>query len=146
VLSPEKDDPVFTLSSKAVYGLTALVELALHQGAGPLQIGEIARRHGIPQHYLEQILSALRRGGYVRSFRGARGGYELARAAELITVEEILTQLDGPVAVLPTGTAGSSLHPFWQELERHVTSFLSLSLGDLARQHGATGPDADFMI
>jgi Rrf2 family cysteine metabolism transcriptional repressor len=137
---------LFTLSAKAVYGLTALVELALHHGAGPLQIGEIARRHAIPQHYLEQILSSLRRGGYVRSFRGARGGYELARAAETIAVGDVLAELDGPVGILPTGTAGGSLQPFWEELEDQVTRFLQRSLGDIARRFGTIGTDADFMI
>lgn len=137
---------MFTLSSKAIYGVTALVELALHQGSHPLQIGEIARRNDIPQHYLEQILSSLKRGGYVRSFRGARGGYELARPADSITLEEILTHLDGPVGIVPTGTGEGAFLPLWDELRSSISAVLARSLGDVARQSVASAPDADFII
>ena len=76
---------MFTLSAKAIYGVTAVVELAQHYRSGPIQIRDIASRHEIPQHYLEQILSTLKRSGLVRSYRGARGGYELTAPPDSIT-------------------------------------------------------------
>ena len=68
---------MFSLSAKGVYGLTALLDLAAHRSRPSVQIRDIAERHSIPQHYLEQILVALKKAGYVTSFRGAQGGYAL---------------------------------------------------------------------
>lgn len=80
-------------STRDSYGLQALVELARQRDGAPLQSREIAVRQGIPQAYLDQLLVALRRGGLVKSVRGAGGGYLLARPAETITVAECLRPL-----------------------------------------------------
>lgn len=62
-------------SSKTEYGLVALIELAgLYGSGGVLQVGEIATRQGIPDRYLEQMLTSLRRCGILRSIRGPKGG------------------------------------------------------------------------
>lgn len=81
------------LSTKCSYGLRAC--LALCRSQGRLSSSEIAEREGIPQRYLEQILSSLRQGGLVESTRGARGGYSLARPAEAITVADLVSCLEG---------------------------------------------------
>lgn len=81
------------LSTKSTYGLRAC--LALAKADGKLSSSEIAEREGIPQRYLEQILSALRQGGLVESMRGAKGGYSLARAADQITVADLVACLEG---------------------------------------------------
>lgn len=74
----------------------ALLELAaLPFGERWLQAGEIARRQGIPERYLEQMLIALRRGGLLRSLRGPRGGYQLTRPAGTITLAEVIACLEG---------------------------------------------------
>lgn len=81
------------LSTKSTYGLRAC--LALCKAEGKLSSSEIAEREGIPQRYLEQILSALRQGGLVESTRGAKGGYSLARSAEEITIADLVACLEG---------------------------------------------------
>jgi Rrf2 family protein len=79
------------------YGAHAVIELASHYGQGPLQCAEIAARQKIPEAYLDQLLSALRRVGIVRSSRGPHGGHELARDPRHLTLGEVVTALEGPV-------------------------------------------------
>uniref|UniRef100_A0A832M5D1 Rrf2 family transcriptional regulator n=1 Tax=Oscillatoriales cyanobacterium SpSt-402 TaxID=2282168 RepID=A0A832M5D1_9CYAN len=84
------------LSAKVEYALTALIELTGHSDPkNPLTINEISARHPIPERYLEQIFTLLRRGGVVQSQRGARGGYLLAREPWRITVLEVISLIEG---------------------------------------------------
>lgn len=86
-------------SAKTEYGLVALLELAgIHGQGGVLQVAEIAKRQGIPDRYLEQMLTSLRRGRILRSIRGPRGGYQLARLPAEIQVAEVVQCLEGEVA------------------------------------------------
>lgn len=82
--------------AKTTYGLLALLELAGVEARGErLHVGEIAARQAIPERYLEQMMASLRRGGLVRSVRGARGGYLLARPAAQITLADVISCLEG---------------------------------------------------
>jgi Rrf2 family protein len=83
-------------SAKTEYGLVALIELAgIHSSGGVLQVSEIAARQNIPERYLEQMLTSLRRGGILRSIRGPKGGYQLLRAPAEISVSEVVACLEG---------------------------------------------------
>jgi Rrf2 family protein len=83
-------------SAKTDYGLIALLELAsIHGQGGVLQVGEIASRQQIPDRYLEQMLTSLRRGQILRSIRGPRGGYQLTRSPSEIRVWEVVRCLEG---------------------------------------------------
>ncbi|NMG10904.1 Rrf2 family transcriptional regulator [Brasilonema sp. UFV-L1] len=84
------------LSCKSEYAILALLELAIHHQSGePLQIRQIAAQQNIPDRYLEQLLATLRRAGLVKSQRGSKGGYLLAREPWKITLFEILNCLEG---------------------------------------------------
>ncbi len=84
------------LSCKNEYALLALIELASHYPTGePLQIRQISAQQNIPDRYLEQLLATLRRGGLVRSQRGAKGGYVLAREPWKINLLEVMQCLEG---------------------------------------------------
>lgn len=84
------------LSCKTEYAVLALLELAAHyREAEPLQIRQIAAQQNIPDRYLEQLLATLRRGGLVKSQRGAKGGYLLAREPWEITLLEVVSCLEG---------------------------------------------------
>ncbi|MFN4178882.1 MAG: RrF2 family transcriptional regulator [Armatimonadota bacterium] len=85
------------VSTRAWYGLMAMVELGLRERQGRVQVREISESQGIPEEYLEQLMLALKRAGLVRSQRGVRGGYILARSASQITIREILEALEGPI-------------------------------------------------
>jgi Rrf2 family protein len=84
------------LSCKSEYAILALLELAVqHQSGEPLQIRQISMQQNIPERYLEQLLAMLRRGGLVKSLRGSKGGYLLARDPWKITVFEVLACVEG---------------------------------------------------
>jgi Rrf2 family cysteine metabolism transcriptional repressor len=86
-------------SSQVRAGLRAGVTLGLREGAGPVSVREMAGDVGVSEHYLEQVMTQLRRAGLVQATRGASGGYELARAAADLRLLDFLRALDG----LPDG-------------------------------------------
>ncbi|CAB4346846.1 unannotated protein [freshwater metagenome] len=88
---------MISITTKSPYAVAALTELARSPDQ-PIPVGEIARRREIPAQFLEQLVATLRRGGVLRSQRGVKGGYTLARAADEITVLEVVELLDGPLA------------------------------------------------
>jgi Rrf2 family protein len=88
---------MISITTKSPYALSALVELHRHGHDGPVPIAELARRREIPVQFLEQLFATLRRAGIVRSQRGVKGGYTLARPADEITVIELVEVLDGPL-------------------------------------------------
>lgn len=83
------------LSTRSTYGMRALVELALAQGQTPVSAALIAKRQLLSVAYLEQLLHRLKKQGVVRSVRGPRGGYVLAKGPRLITMGEVVRVLDG---------------------------------------------------
>ena len=84
------------LSSKSEYALLALLELGRHYASSePLQIRQIATQQNIPDRYLEQLLATLRRAGLVRSQRGAKGGYLLARPPWQVTLYDVVSCIEG---------------------------------------------------
>jgi Rrf2 family cysteine metabolism transcriptional repressor len=87
--------PMLLFTSKVEYALRAVVDLAARPDNGATQSREIATRQGIPESYLDQLLSALRRAGLVRSTRGAAGGYTLAKPPHAITVGDVIRAFDG---------------------------------------------------
>ena len=92
--------------AKTSYGIAALMELAgLHASGEVLQVAEISARQGIPERYLEQMMTSLRRGGLLRSQRGPRGGYQLTRSPEAISLAEVIHCLEGDPTASPSEPA-----------------------------------------
>jgi Rrf2 family protein len=87
---------VISITSKSRYAVVAMAELA-RSGDSPVPVKELAERRGIPDQFLEQLFSTLRRDGLLASHRGSKGGYTLGRPAEEITVLEVVQALDGKV-------------------------------------------------
>ncbi|MHC4186886.1 MAG: RrF2 family transcriptional regulator [Planctomycetota bacterium] len=85
------------LSTRARYGIRAMLELAQNEGKGPMQIKRIGQHQEISVKYLEQLLAILKSGGFVRSIRGAKGGYMLAEAADKIRLSNVFNCLEGPL-------------------------------------------------
>lgn len=119
------------ISTKGVYGLTAMYELSKHDKKTPMQIKEISSNANIPQNYLEQLLSKLRRAELVTSIRGARGGYILAREAEDILVKDILIALEGDLKVVDSKTKSPVLNIFFDEAKENTKKIFDLSLAKL---------------
>ena len=92
--------------AKTSYGIAALMELAGVYASGEvLQVAEIAARQSIPERYLEQMMTSLRRGGLLRSLRGPRGGYQLTRSPDAVTLAEVIHCLEGDPAASPSEPA-----------------------------------------
>ena len=85
------------LSTRGRYGTRMMLDLAQHQGEGPVQIGDIAKRQDISVKYLEQLIIPLKKASYINSIRGPRGGHMLAISPEKITVGEIVKILEGGI-------------------------------------------------
>jgi Rrf2 family protein len=85
------------ISTKGRYGLRAMIDLASHGRNGtPVFLSEIAKRQDVSEKYLEHIFSALQKGGIVKAQRGRKGGYLLSHTADQITLNDILSVLEGP--------------------------------------------------
>jgi len=88
------------LSTKGRYGLRAMLDLAINSAGDHVSLYNIAERQGISENYLEQVFSALRKAGLVRSVKGAQGGYILAEQPSKTTVGTILRALEGDLSVV----------------------------------------------
>ncbi|QUH30755.1 RrF2 family transcriptional regulator [Vallitalea guaymasensis] len=83
------------LSTRGRYGLRAMVDLVVNSKETNISLKSISQRQGISMNYLEQIISVLKKSGYVKSVRGAKGGYSLAKSPKDISVGDILRALEG---------------------------------------------------
>jgi Rrf2 family protein len=131
---------------KGDYGVRALVELAHRYGEGPVQSAVIAHRQSIPEPYLDQLLTSLRRAGFIRSVRGPQGGHALIRDPHDLKLSEVIAALEGslaPIACLddPEGcrtTTSRCLKPVWQEIEAATIRVLeSVTIADIAERERA---------
>ncbi|WP_198306019.1 RrF2 family transcriptional regulator [Arcobacter vandammei] len=119
------------ISTKGVYGLAAMYELSRHTDDAPMQIRDISANASIPQNYLEQLLSKLRRAGLVTSIRGARGGYLLAKSPEDIKVVDILVALEDDLKIVDSKVDNPILDLFFGESKDKMKKIFDLSLSKL---------------
>jgi len=119
------------LTTRGRYAVTAMLDLALHEDAGPVSLGDIAARQDISLSYLEQLFARLRRSGVVLSTRGPGGGYRLNGGADEISVARIIDAVDEPVEYTRCGGSRDCqnherclTHDLWEELNEHVRSLL----------------------
>lgn len=127
------------LTTKGRYAVTAVLDLALHQGKGPVSLAAISERQDISLSYLEQLFSKLRRNGVVSSTRGPGGGYKLQREPEDITISDIIVAIDESCQVASCedteGCQGGYqclTHDLWQEISNEIRDFLDgISLAEV---------------
>lgn len=119
-------------SVKGKYGVAAIVELALHPKGEPVQIRHLSQVCGIPQNYLEQILVVLKREGFVKSFRGAQGGYILAKPASEISINNIIGCLEGPSQLVEGYCGCDTLTQFWADVDACIAKSLEKTIKELA--------------
>ena len=89
------------IAQKTRYALRSLLFLAEEQGGAPVQLSRIAETQRVPPKYLELIMLDLKKAGMVRSIRGPKGGYALAREPEEISFGEVVRVMEGPIALVP---------------------------------------------
>lgn len=130
------------LTTKGRYAVTAMLDLALHQDQGPINLADISERQGISLSYLEQLFARLRKHGLVASSRGPGGGYALGQTAAAISVSDVIRAVDESVDATRCGGQKNCqsddrclTHDLWEELSRQITGFLaSVSLEDLVQR------------
>ena len=132
------------LTTKGRFAVTAMLDLALHAGKGPVTLAGISARQKISLSYLEQLFGKLRRRKLVESVRGPGGGYNLARDARLVSVADIIRAVEEPLDSTQCGGRENChenqrcmTHDLWEELNTTVTGFLAgVTLAHLVeRQH-----------
>ncbi len=130
------------LTTKGRYAVTAILDLALHHGDGPITLADVANRQGISLSYLEQLFARLRKRTLVTSVRGPGGGYSLGREPEDISIAEVITAVDEVVDATRCGGKSNCqcdspclTHNLWNDLSTRIYSYLDdISLGDLMSQ------------
>lgn len=142
------------LSTKGRYGVAAMYDLALHYGQGPISLKSVAQRQGISEHYLEQLMGTLRKAGYVKSIRGAQGGYSLTKDPGQITVGNIICIMEGPIAPVDCLLSTDAGHDYcqragicvtrgvWAKVRDSINQVLdSITLADLCREEKFQGDE-----
>lgn len=127
------------LTTKGRFAVTAMLDLALNGGKGPVTLAGISRRQSISLSYLEQLFGKLRRRNLVDSVRGPGGGYTLARPVALLSVAEIIRAVDEPLDATQCGGRENCqeeqrcmTHELWSTLNDKMFEYLnSVKLSDL---------------
>lgn len=135
------------LTTKGRFAVTAMIDVALRQHAGPVTLAGIAERQKISLSYLEQLFGKLRRNHLVASTRGPGGGYTLAKPLVAVSVAEIISAVDEPLDATSCGGKGNChddhpcmTHHLWTSLNQRMHDYLrSVNLDDLVRQQRDTG-------
>jgi Rrf2 family transcriptional regulator, iron-sulfur cluster assembly transcription factor len=133
------------LTTKGRFAVTAMIDLALHHGSGPVTLAEISGRQKISLSYLEQLFGKLRRHHLVDSVRGPGGGYCLARDLAGLTVAEIILAVDEPIDATQCGGKENChddqkclTHDLWAALNDRIFDYLgSVSLRQLVEDYKA---------
>jgi Rrf2 family transcriptional regulator, iron-sulfur cluster assembly transcription factor len=133
------------LTTKGRFAVTAMVDLALRGGSGPVTLAEISSRQKISLSYLEQLFGKLRRHELVGSVRGPGGGYRLAKETGQISVAEIILAVDEPIDATQCGGKENCrdeekclTHDLWATLNERIFDYLgSVTLRQLVDTHRA---------
>ena len=138
------------LSTKSLYGVRAVFDIAYNSEGLPVQVRDISKRQRISPRYLEQIFQKLKKAGILKSKRGPKGGYSLAKSIADISVGDILRATEGPpdlvFCVTPkrSGTCDRLdqcvTRPIWEETGRRIAEYLdSISIQDLCERGKTMG-------
>lgn len=130
------------LTTKGRYAVTAMLDLALHEGKGPISLADISERQGISLSYLEQLFAKLRRNDLVGSVRGPGGGYQLKRSQREINVAEVIDAVNESVDATGCNKRGDCqsgevclTHHLWCDLSDQIHTFLNgITLADLVER------------
>jgi len=120
------------LTTKGRFAVTAMIDLAMRNGEGPVTLANISERQKISLSYLEQLFGKLRRQGLVTSVRGPGGGYNLARPTQEVSVADIIVAVDEPIDATQCGGKENCkdeqkciTHDLWADLNKHIFDYLA---------------------
>jgi Rrf2 family iron-sulfur cluster assembly transcriptional regulator len=141
------------LTTKGRFAVTAMIDLALNNGSGPVTLADISERQKISLSYLEQLFGKLRRGSLVTSVRGPGGGYNLANATDEVSVADIIVAVDEPIDATQCGGKENCkddkkciTHDLWTDLNRHIFEYLrAVKLSELVAKQLKKSSDVAVM-
>ena len=141
------------LTTKGRFAVTAMIDLALLHGSGPVTLAEISGRRKISLSYLEQLFGKLRRQGLVSSVRGPGGGYNLARPTPEVSVADIIVAVDEPIDATQCGGKENCkdeqkciTHDLWADLNKHIFDYLgAVKLSELVAKQAKKSSDVAVM-
>jgi Rrf2 family cysteine metabolism transcriptional repressor len=122
---------MFSLSSKATYGIAAILELAANYGNGLLRLKDIAQKRKIPKHYLVQLFNGLLKAGLLRSVRGNKGGYELNNDPANVSFLQVLEMLEGAIELEISYPENDAAKELFKEAEIEIKKIFDISLAEL---------------
>ncbi len=124
------------ISSKGHYALQAMYILSRSPNLKPMQVKQIAALIDVSPPYLEQIMSKLKKAGFLKSMRGAAGGFEFGKDPSQITVFEIVDTVEPTLFTIKQKNQESSvLHHFWEDMTSRIKEQLSVKLSDLDQRY-----------
>lgn len=123
------------LSTKGIYGLRALYELSSKDLKTPTKLREIADLSNISLNYLEQIFTILKKEGFVKSIRGAEGGYMLAKPASQISILSVIEALEGELQIANKSHLNDPLKLFYLECQKVLEDFFDIPLSNIKEYH-----------
>ena len=141
------------LTTKGRFAVTAMIDLAMRNGEGPVTLADISDRQKISLSYLEQLFGKLRRQGLVSSVRGPGGGYNLARPTPEVSVADIIVAVDEPIDATQCGGKENCkdeqkciTHDLWADLNKHIFDYLgAVKLSELVAKQTKKASDVAVM-
>lgn len=142
------------ISTKARYGLRALIDLAVYSTGEQVPLAYIATREELSVNYLEQVFSLLKKAGLVRSVKGSQGGYILTRRPDEITVGEVIRAIEGEISIVEDDLpVGNSLlydnlqqclkERVWEPINESICHVIDgITLDDLVKDYQVIGQEA----
>ena len=146
------------ISTKGRYGLRILLDLALHDSETPRLIRDIAESQQISEKYISRLIIDLRRAGMVRSIRGAKGGFRIARQPEQITLLDVVEVMEGALSIVDcvrspekcTRNTNCATREIWNKLNSEIRAAMSrITLADILenyKQHNVESGIFDYCI
>lgn len=139
------------ISTRGRYGVRLLIDLAEHANDAHVSLGIVADRQGISARYLEQVAVILKRAGFIRSIKGASGGFELAKPSTEIIIGDVLRVLEGDLLVVDPVEPGIVESPYRKCIRRMVYDRLNAVVAEnldrltLASLVGTVDPEGSYM-
>lgn len=149
-------DEIMKISTKGRYAVRLMLDIAEHSNGENISLKDIAKRQNISLKYLEQIVNSLSKSGYLRSQRGAQGGYKMTKKPEEYTIGDILRVTEGKMAPVDCLEDEVNMCPradlcptikFWSGLYDVINEYMdSVTIKDLMRTEIAYGDDFCYNI
>ncbi len=141
------------LTTKGRFAVTAMIDLAMSNGKGPVTLADISERQKISLSYLEQLFGKLRRRGLVSSVRGPGGGYNLARPTAEVSVADIIVAVDEPIDATQCGGKENCkdeqkciTHDLWADLNKRIFDYLgAVKLSELVAKQAKKSSEVAVM-